>query len=329
MNTLLRRLSGPEHRLWIAAALLALVATGVSSSLPAGSRPAVPGSRQPGMVQRPAYAELLALTQYSRTAISEADAARQANLGLPLLANALQTARPFALPAGIDLPGADRARQCLALAMYYEAAFEGPAGRKAVAQVVLNRVRHPAFPHDVCSVVFQRTPSNICQFTFACDGAMLRSRLPALWQQTLAEAQAALRGTVYAGVGMATHYHADYVFPVWAPRLEKIAAIGTHLFYRWPDGWGLRRAFSAAHDGSEPALAGLERPVEASPPIPIPADLAALAGEVAPYRGDNAGGFVDPSLGWIPNIARTVPVVGTPRTGPGHASPELAAPQAP
>ena len=32
--------------------------------------------------------------------------------------------------------------------------------------------------------------------------------------------------------GGATHYHAAYVRPVWAPALEKTAHIGRHIFYR-------------------------------------------------------------------------------------------------
>lgn len=246
---------------------------------------------------------LLAIAADSRSSLSEAALARAANAALPVLAHGLQSAKPFALPATAGLLASERARDCLALAMYYEAGFEGRPGRAAVAQVVLNRMRHPAFPHSICAVVFERSADNVCQFTFACDGAMRRPRLPALWRQTLAEAQAALAGKVYAPVGMATHYHADYVFPAWAPRLEKVAVVGSHAFYRWPDGWGLRGAFTASYQGSEPALAALDGPGEANEAHARPADLATLAGALPPGRSDNEGGFVDPSKGWIPTIA--------------------------
>ena len=31
----------------------------------------------------------------------------------------------------------------------------------------------------------------------------------------------------------ATHYHATYVSPNWAPELDLVGRIGTHIFYRW------------------------------------------------------------------------------------------------
>ena len=31
-----------------------------------------------------------------------------------------------------------------------------------------------------------------------------------------------------------THYHATYVSPKWAPQLDLVGRIGTHIFYRWP-----------------------------------------------------------------------------------------------
>jgi hypothetical protein len=54
---------------------------------------------------------------------------------------------------------------------------------------------------------------------------------------------------------MATHYHTDWVAPYWAERLVKMRQIGTHIFYRWPGGWGLPAAFTSAHAGAEPEVA--------------------------------------------------------------------------
>lgn len=199
----------------------------------------------------------------------------------------------------------DRAQNCLALAMYYEAGFEGQGGRMAVGQVVLNRVRHPAFPHDVCGVVFQRSKDHVCQFTFACDGAMRRVPVPSLFQKARLEAADLLSGKTYAPVGMATHYHANYVLPYWAPNLDKIATVGAHVFYRWSGGWGRRRAFTALYAGLEEGIVpsvgteGIGGDCCGSPAKPE------LVSEVAPRRSANEGGFVDPAVGWIPNISRT------------------------
>ena len=306
-----------RHLTPLHAVLLTLLAFGMASALPIHSahkpvRPvggpaagAAVGAAVPATV-----AALLAITTDSQSVVAQLDAARAANSTVPLLANALQTARPFDLGRGLGLGTGDRAQQCLALAMYYEAGFEGRDGRAAVAQVVLNRMRHPAFPHDVCSVVFQHTANNICQFTFACDGAMQRPRLPALWRQSLDEAAAALHGKVYAAVGMATHYHADYVFPSWATRLEKVAVIGQHLFYRWPGGWGQRGAFTARYNGTEAALEMLDLPLPelaGAPPellLDLPPEIAAAAGQVAPIQSVNEAGFVDPSKGWVPRVSQ-------------------------
>ena len=66
---------------------------------------------------------------------------------------------------------------CLTQAVYFEARGETPRGQAAVAQVVMNRVNHPAFPKTVCGVVYQGAArSTGCQFSFACDGSMRRGR---------------------------------------------------------------------------------------------------------------------------------------------------------
>lgn len=62
-------------------------------------------------------------------------------------------------------------QKCLAEAIYFEARSETHRGQVAVAQVVLNRVKNPAYPATICDVVYQnRNLYNECQFSFACDG---------------------------------------------------------------------------------------------------------------------------------------------------------------
>jgi spore germination cell wall hydrolase CwlJ-like protein len=100
-------------------------------------------------------------------------------------------------------------------------------------QVVLNRARRPGYPKTVCGVVYQGAalPTG-CQFSFACDGSVLRRPERAGWILARARAARALSGAVYARVGGATHYHGDYVVPYWIGSLDKLAAIGPHIFYR-------------------------------------------------------------------------------------------------
>jgi hypothetical protein len=135
------------------------------------------------------------------------------------------------------LADADHARavQCLAAAISYEAGNQSVEGQEAVAQVVLNRLRHPAFPKTICGVVFQGSARRTgCQFTFACDGSLNRPRSAQHMADATTLAERILAGLSSGKVGGATHYHADYVSPSWAPSLIKVATIGAHLFYRMP-----------------------------------------------------------------------------------------------
>jgi hypothetical protein len=184
-----------------------------------------------------------------------AEQALAANGALPFVANGLERAGSFGLGDVLSDPLAYKsALDCLTAAVYYEAAGEGEQGQRAVAQVVLNRVRHPAFPARVCDVVYQGSERQTgCQFTFTCDGSLARTPSRAGWDRARRIATAALAGSVEGSVGMATHYHANWVVPYWAPRLDKIAAVGAHIFYRWPGLWGRRQAFTQRYAGESDA----------------------------------------------------------------------------
>ena len=176
--------------------------------------------------------------------------ARTRNAAVPIDPAALSPARSFAFRGGSD--DRMRARDCLALAAMAEAGG-GDLDQRAVIQVVLNRVRHPAFANTVCGVVFEGSERRTgCQFTFTCDGSLARNYSSAMWRAARARAEEALGGYVEQRVGTATHYHADYVYPYWSPSLDKVAAIGPHLFFRWRGWWGTRGAFAARYGGGEP-----------------------------------------------------------------------------
>lgn len=127
-----------------------------------------------------------------------------------------------------------RSMSCLAAAIYYEAANQSVLGREAVAQVVLNRVNHPAYPKSVCGVVYQGAPSSGCQFSFACDGSMTRQPELRAWRAAEEIARRALNGGLEPTIGSATHYHAFYVHPAWSDTLTEVSQIGAHLFYTLP-----------------------------------------------------------------------------------------------
>jgi hypothetical protein len=172
-----------------------------------------------------------------------------ANAAIPLSNQPLEPAAPFTLPDA-DPFSRDSALDCLTAAVYYEAASESPQGQRGVAQVVLNRVRHPAFPAAICDVVYQGSERKTgCQFTFTCDGSLARRSSRAGWDRARLIASRALDGAVEPSVGTATHYHTDWVVPYWASELDKIAVVGTHIFYRWRGYWGKRRAFTQPYGG--------------------------------------------------------------------------------
>lgn len=172
-------------------------------------------------------------------------------------------AAPFSLRG---IAGGDRARalRCLTAAIYYEAASEGDAGQAAVAQVVLNRVRHPAFPASVCGVVYQGAAHAGCQFSFACDGAAARAPVGAAWARAARTAALALNGRVFASVGLATHYHTYAVTPPWNRSMVMTDAVGAHFFHRWKGYWGTVAAFRQVYGGGE------------TMPVPVVAAVAAV-----------------------------------------------------
>ena len=177
-----------------------------------------------------------------------------------------------------------RAQTCLTQAIYYEAASEPDAGQRAVAQVVLNRVAHPAFPKTVCGVVYQgaERPTG-CQFTFACDGALARVPSRLFWLRAASVARRALAGQVYAPVGLATHYHTIAVHPYWADSLAFVGTIGAHRFYRLGGPAGAPATFNvAAYRGGEPQAAP---PPRATGPLAPDTALDPLAIERAFARG--------------------------------------------
>jgi spore germination cell wall hydrolase CwlJ-like protein len=206
---------------------------------------------QQGAAPLRAAAARTAATQLKQIAPTDAIAW---NAAVPVSNLANPAARPFLL-GGAGEADRQRSLDCLTAAVYYESATEPLDGQRAVAQVVLNRVRHPAWPSTVCGVVFEGARRMTgCQFTFSCDGSLRRAPMPALWQRARQVAEAALGGYVYTPVGWATHYHANYVVPYWAPSLVKSATVGAHIFYRWRGGWGRPPAFASRYAGVEPAI---------------------------------------------------------------------------
>ncbi len=239
------------------------------------------------------------------------------------LAN-IAKAKPLIIP--FNPASANRsydAVRCMTQAIYYEAANEPDQGQRAVAQVVLNRVRHPAYPDSVCGVVYQGWQrSTGCQFSFTCDGSLARLPSTSGWIRARRVAMASLTGWVEPSVGTATHYHANYVVPYWASSLDKVATIGAHIFYNMRGAWGRPAAFSnryaASHEfvpnlAQGAAAAGVEIP--AVDPGTLPIDPAVPGPLINRVSEDSLGQPV--SAGATPGLAGHR---NTPGSGPSPAA---------
>jgi spore germination cell wall hydrolase CwlJ-like protein len=240
----------PDHH-WDAIGMAALALAG-AGALAAATLPNTPAEALSSMVRlsiAPAAPFLPPPLLVRSLAPEDAIAINRAT---PLAGGENPAASPFKLRTK-DVETQSRALECLTSAVYYEAGSQDGDGQRAVAQVVLNRVRHPAFPASVCGVVYQgSTRGTGCQFTFTCDGSLNRVPSAEAWDRARKIAWAALNGAVYAPVGYATHYHADYVVPYWASSLAKNAVVGAHIFYRWSGGWGTPQAFTKRYAALEP-----------------------------------------------------------------------------
>jgi hypothetical protein len=268
--------------------------------------PATDASEVTVLIPSATAASLIDATTGQHLAATRAigDQAKLINASMPFSTAPVLASRPFDL-SDSDPLDRRRALLCMTQAVYYEAGFEPLEGRRAVAQVVINRMRHPAFPKSVCGVVYQGSRDPICQFSFVCDGSLYRRPALGAWKEAERIAAAALDGYVDQAVGAATHYHADYVAPYWAPRLAKIVQIGAHIFYHWPGAWGSTAAFTGRYIG-EPA-----DPLSLRPPIRqavltdgtlAPVEDPAAAGPPMPRAENDVGGLLDTSKGWTLNI---------------------------
>lgn len=170
--------------------------------------------------------------------LDSSDAAHEMRASIDAVGPAAEPFEPHgALQSSRDL-------DCLTTAVYFEARGESAAGQAAVAQVVLNRVRHPAYPRTICGVVFQGAASRGCQFSFACNGAMRGRREPGAWSRSRDVAIRAMSGYVMTSIGNATNFHTTHVAPGWN-NMVRVSQVGSHIFYRFAGRNGSAVAFNA------------------------------------------------------------------------------------
>jgi len=145
-------------------------------------------------------------------------------------------------PTAEKLKVAQSEKDCLTKAVYHEARGEPEAGQWAVAQVILNRVKHHKYPNSVCGVVYQNAhKANRCQFSFACDGKsdnggqgnrIVRvSWVKAGLIANHAFGQFQQQKSVDLLPDTTLFYHAKRVQPKWASAYQPVKQIGAHIFY--------------------------------------------------------------------------------------------------
>ncbi len=304
-----RRFSGRQIRGASAAALFAIVCLGYSAQaairaiIASQSAPMQAAARATGYEAEDHFPGAALLYAADSDAAPAAGVTGTAALpDLPIPADALATiadgtihaAAPFSLRHA-SATDRDRALQCLTAAIYYEAGNEPDAGQRAVAQVILNRVRHPAFPATVCGVIYQGSERTTgCQFSYACDGSMARVPARASWLRAMRVAAVMLAGAVERDVGTATHYHTYAVTPSWNRQLVMTAAIGAHFFHRWQGYWGTPGAFRQAYLGGEPLPGPHPRAIAPGAPVAQVARTDAAAA-VAIARPRTAASAIQPA----------------------------------
>ena len=150
--------------------------------------------------------------------------------------------RPSISPAVVMRPLTDPLElECMSMNIYFEAALESTAGKLAVAQVTLNRVKSHHYPNTVCSVVKQGKHyesgypvRDRCQFSWYCDGKHDTPSVGGrMWGQSQQVAKYVLENKELLDItDGATHYHADYIEnPRWAIPRHRVMQIDTHIFY--------------------------------------------------------------------------------------------------
>ena len=134
--------------------------------------------------------------------------------------------------------------ECMALNIYFESAVEPLAGKIAVSQVVLNRVQQDRYPSTVCGVIkegptYKNWKGNVyplkdrCQFSWWCDGKSDTPTPGRVWENSKKVAKLVMTNNRMVDITEgSTYYHAEYVNPRWASRMNKIGRIGAHYFYK-------------------------------------------------------------------------------------------------
>jgi spore germination cell wall hydrolase CwlJ-like protein len=114
---------------------------------------------------------------------------------------------------------------CLAKNIYHESRGEPFHGKVAVAQVTMNRLRHPSrFQATICGVVYENK-----QFSWTDSIVTIRDEIA--WQEAKLIAHAVMSGRLAIPNFNALYFHTKQVFPRWRLGKKVVSVIGNHIFY--------------------------------------------------------------------------------------------------
>jgi len=123
--------------------------------------------------------------------------------------------------------------ECLARNDYYEARGESSfASRIAIANVVLNRVKHGSYPKSVCAVVHE-TRDGACQFSWYCANRFDIPKDREAWKVSLGIARMVLDKDrrIADPTHGALHYVEKSANVSWAKGFKNYVTLGNHRFY--------------------------------------------------------------------------------------------------
>ena len=123
----------------------------------------------------------------------------------------------------------EREFHCLAKNIFHEAGVEPRAGKIAVAQITLNRLKTKRWGSNVCDVVYAEA-----QFSWTLDKKKRWSQPHGkLWEESVEVANEFVNGKRLKGLESSHFYHTDYIKqPRWAKGMTKVKKVGQHIFYR-------------------------------------------------------------------------------------------------
>ena len=139
------------------------------------------------------------------------------------------------IPSPVKISDHDRKQRCrrsgecskMAEALVYEARGESLKGALAVGYVIVERTKNPTrWPKTVRGVIAQRD-----QFSYTTRRQKVQPKAED-WERAYITSYRILNGEAKNPIGKSDHYHTLKVRPKWARKMQYVATVGRHKFYK-------------------------------------------------------------------------------------------------